>query len=277
MKMTLIERLVKEFPQNSRSSLMKWIKLGRIYVEGRCVRKANHEVLNSQKVELKDKVATRFPFDVLYEDSDLIIVNKPPNLLSVASLDLKEKNLHQYLKDDLKPSRVYPVHRLDREVSGPLMFAKTKKAHEKLKEDFYHKRVKRIYWALLEGKLEQTQGSWESHLQESSNYKVHVIQKEHDGKWSKTHYKVLKQNQQASLLELKLETGRKNQLRVHTSEAKFPIIGDVKYGASPIEESGIALIAKTLDFSHPLTKKLISIAIDPPAHFNRLLKKFKLK
>lgn len=274
MSHLLLDALKAKFPQNSRSSLQKWLKLGRVYVDGQCVRSALTLISDNQSLEIREKKPKRFPFDVLFEDQDLIVVNKPAGLLSVASLDEREKNLHALLKKDLKPHKIYPVHRLDREVAGPIVFAKSERAYHKLKEDFFHKRPLRHYLALVHGKVEPSKGSWESNLVEDASYRVHVSQKE--GKWAKTHYEVLKASDKASLLKLTLETGRKNQLRVHTAFEGHPIIGDTKYGQEKVGQEPLALIAYKLSFTHPISKERLDFEVGKTIAFNKTMKAFDL-
>ncbi len=270
-----IELLQKQFPQNSKSSLQKWIKHGRIYYLGRVVKRANQPVSSSGELTLNKKEIQRFSFPVLFEDDDLIVVNKPAQLLSVASLDPDERSVHEYLKKEFKPQKIYPVHRLDREVCGPLIFAKTKRASDALKEAFFERCVKREYKAIVEGLLQPSEGTWESYLEEKANYKVHVTKDQ--GKHAVTHYTVLDQNKAASLIALTLDTGRKNQLRVHSQQSGHSIVGDVKYGSSFERGAKFALMAHKLDFKHPFTEQELTFEVEPPPFFKKLLHEFKLK
>lgn len=272
--LTVLDLVQLSYKDNSKNSLKKWIRHGRVQVNGRVIKKEMELVCAGSKVELGSKKKSPYPFDVLYEDGDIIVVHKPSFLLSVASLDLKERNVHSYLKKELRPSKVYPVHRLDREVSGPLIFAKSKKAFELLQEAFFHKEIKREYRALIHGKLPEDTGTWESFLEERKNYKV--SSSDENGKHAITHYNVLGSNENASLLSLTLDTGRKNQLRVHTSEAGHPIVGDRKYGADDGIKN-LALFAHKLTFNHPLSKKKLHFEVEPPFFFKRLLIQFRLK
>ncbi len=274
MSKSLLEALQIKFPHNSRGSLQKWLKWGKVYLDGQCVRLATTQVSPTQNIEVLDKKPKRFSFEVLFEDRDLIVINKPAGVLSVASQDIREKNIHSLLKKDLKPIKVYPVHRLDREVCGPLVFAKSEKAYQKLKEAFYHKKPKREYLAIVEGNIDDKEGHWESFLVEYINYQVHVSTKE--GKWAKTHYKVKGSNPKASLITLTLETGRKNQLRVHCAHAGHPILGDVKYGGSKMGAGSIALMAQKLCLQHPMTFENLKFEIKPSIDFRKLAKSLEL-
>ncbi len=274
-QLTAIDLLKIKYPENSKTSLQKWIKHGRVVINGRVIKRDKVQVEEGDEVVLQKKVISPFSFPVLFEDADIIVVDKPPSLLSVASLDPNERSVHEYLKKHFRPNKVYPVHRLDREVSGPLIFAKSERANTLLKEAFYEKKVKREYKALLHGKLKDEEGTWESYLEERANYKVHAT--EDRGKHAVTHYRVLDQNDDATLVALTLDTGRKNQLRVHAQKATHPIFGDKKYGYPDDDCFKLALFAHKLAFQHPVTLKQLEFEVEPPNFFKRLLSIYKFK
>jgi 23S rRNA pseudouridine1911/1915/1917 synthase len=273
-ELTALDLAQQTFKECSKTSLKKWIRMGRLSFNGKVIIKEMTQVKPHHKVELLKKKQSPYPFPVLFEDKDIIVVHKPSFLLSVASLDPNEKNVHSILKKELRPGKVFPVHRLDREVSGPLIFAKSKEAFAKLQEAFYLKEIKREYKALIHGILKESQGTWESLLLERSNYKV--ASSEENGKHAITHYRVEDVSNEVSLLCLTLDTGRKNQLRVHTSEAGHPIVGDQKYGAEDPEKN-LALFAHKLSFLHPMTRQKLYFEVEPPPYFKKLLSYHKLK
>lgn len=273
-ELTALDLAQQAFKECSKTSLKKWIRLGRISFNGKVITKEMAQVQPHQKVELLKKKRSPYPFPVLFEDKDIIVVHKPSFILSVASLDPKEENVHSILKKELRPGKVFPVHRLDREVSGPLIFAKSKEAFGKLQEAFYLKEIKREYKAIIHGILEEPQGTWESLLLERKNYKV--ASSEDNGKHAITYYRVEDVSQNTSLLCLTLDTGRKNQLRVHTSEAGYPIVGDQKYGSQDPQQK-LALFAHKLSFLHPMTRQKLYFEVEPPFYFKRLLSLYKLK
>ena len=265
----LIDELQKQFPQNSKSSLLKWLKHGRILVDDQVAKRGSLELKSEQKVTLTQRVYKRHPFEVLFEDSDLIVIVKPYGILTVDSLDPSEKSLHSVLKDAYRPDRIFPVHRLDKDVSGPIIFAKSKRAFQALKEAFYDRDIKRVYLALVHNTPEEKRGVWESYLLEGNNYYVKASDSE--GKHAITYYKVIDTHNDCSLLELTLETGRKNQLRVHAKEANCPIFGDNKYGILDNFDH-LSLLAYKLKFTHPFTKEELSFKVEPPAFFKNYLR-----
>lgn len=263
---TAIELLKSHFPEASNSSFRKWIKFGRVKIGEVIVSKANELFKKDATLSLLKKEENALPFKVLFEDPHLIVVHKPDYLLSVASEDPKERSVHGELKKKYS-SVIYPVHRLDRHVTGPLIFAKTKQAYETLKEAFYEREVSREYRALVHGRVESSQGTWESCLEEKKGYKMHAS--EGRGKHAVTHYEVLEYTKTSTLLKLTLETGRKNQLRVHTKESGHPIYGDQKYGHND-GVNRIALYACSLRFQHPITKKTLYFDVEAPFTFKKL-------
>ncbi len=270
---TILEALKASFPNSSVRSLNQWLKFGRISVENRVVKKTSVKVKKGQCITLANLVKpTVKRLNIIFEDSHIILVNKPGGLLSVASNDLKEKHLHGLIKEHCYPTRVFPVHRLDRDASGIILFAKTEKARVTLKEMFSKHTIDRIYIALVEGVLASKKGTWESYLHENSQFVVRSTHDEEIGKKAITHYEVLDERDEISCLRVRLETGRKNQIRAHCSENKTPILGDEKYGADTNSIGRLALHAKSLKLLHPVSKKLMTFDTDLPGGFN----KFKL-
>lgn len=268
-----IEILQKAYPDSSNATLTKWVKFGRVEINGQRIKRKDTLFKEDSSVRILKKTLNPFDFPVLYEDEHIIVVHKPDFLLSVDSLDPKERSVHADLKKHFKPKVIYPLHRLDRNVTGPLIFAKTQKANELLKEAFYDRRVHREYRALVHGEMECDEGTWETTLEEGSGYKMRVT--EDTGKHAITHYEVLQKNKRASLLKLKLDTGRKNQLRIHTAHASHPIFGDDKYG-TPDSARKIALYACSLQFEHPITGKSLEFHVRAPKSFWQLAQNLRL-
>ena len=204
---------------------------------------------------------------ILYEDRYLVVLDKPDELLSVATLTQDERTVHTILKKRLgKP--VFAVHRLDRDTSGLMMFAYTAEAQFELKKQFETHSVSRHYVALVEGRLTEKQGTWKSYLVEDGNYRVHTAQPEQEGaQLAITHYEVLGEKPTFSFLRFMLETGRKNQIRVHCEAAGHPILGDRKYGARTNPYNRLCLHAYELHFMHPFLKKNLSFKSPLPAPF----------
>jgi RluA family pseudouridine synthase len=218
---------------------------------------------------------TATPFPVLYEDHDVIAVEKPAGI-STSSIDNSPNVYHilsQYLKDESKGMiKAYVVHRLDKEVSGVLLFAKSEKAMNIIKDNW--KETKKLYYALVEGRPENQEGTVESWLAEDKNYKVHSSHTPSEkAKFAITHYRTIKLLNKHTLLEVNIETGRKNQIRVHMSDLGCPIVGDRKYGASADFVRRVRLHACYLSFPHPVTKEVIIVESHLPEGFLELKNK----
>lgn len=268
----LIDRLAALYPQNSKNSLRSWIQAGRVTVDGKVVRLGNHPVEDGQKIVLGDKTTyIKGDLTLLYEDRDLVVVDKPTGLLSVATNFEKGENVHAYLKDKYAPKRVYVVHRLDQDTSGVMLFALSEKARDQLKDMFEKHDFDRQYVALVEGHLEEKSGTWKCLLWEDENYRVHVTKDPTKGKEAITHFQVEGESKRFTRLRLKLETGKKNQIRVHCSQAKHPILGDKKYGAELNPMKRVCLHANILAFKHPTTGKMMRFESPVPEAFLKVV------
>jgi 23S rRNA pseudouridine1911/1915/1917 synthase len=212
---------------------------------------------------------------VLYEDKDLLVVDKPTGLLSVATPTEKTRTAHfiltGYIRKGCGRSRkqLYVVHRLDRDTSGTLIFAKSEEAMFRLKEQW--KENEKKYLAVVHGKLDKTSGTISSYLAEDDNYNVYSTSDTTRGRLSHTAYTVLRETKGLSLLEVTLLTGRKNQIRVHFSGIGHPIAGDVKYGKPDDRFERLALHARSISFKHPFSRKQLAFEAEVPAFFNALV------
>jgi RluA family pseudouridine synthase len=197
--------------------------------------------------------------NLLYEDDDILVVSKASGLLSVASEAEKEetalKYLNEYLRAKKKQQRVHPVHRLDRDTSGVMMFAKNFKTKEKLKLKFAAHDIERTYVAVVEGRLSPSRGTVRSYLYEDATYTVRTTEDENLGKKAITHFQVMDAGDHFTMVEVTLETGRKNQIRVHLASLGHPVAGDTKYGARTNPLGRLGLHAQLLGFDHPATGK----------------------
>lgn len=206
--------------------------------------------------------------EILYEDNQLIVINKPSGLLSMAGGLEKEKTAYhyvsEYLKKKNKKARVFIVHRLDRETSGVLMFAKNEEIKNLLQNNWNKLVYKRGYKAIVEGRLTKKQGTIKSYLQESKTQQVYIATK---GKLAITHYQVIKETKNNSLLSINLDTGRKNQIRVQLQSIGHSIIGDKKYGATTNPIKRLGLHADIFGFIHPQTKRKMEFEAKLPDEF----------
>lgn len=253
----LLERLIVEFPDSSKSTIKKWIKGGRIQVDGKKILEPHAFISTEALICLTDKQTfLDLDIEVLYEDRDLIVINKPEGVLSVATAFETKETVHGVLKE--KFHSVFPVHRLDRETSGVMVMALTNDAREKLKEQFHTHSIHREYRAIVRGKLEGS-GTWKCRLLEDANYFVRPHPK---GDLAITHYTVLNNRGKTTALQFILETGKKNQIRAQALAAGYPILGDQKYGDT--SSSRLHLHAYALHFIHPTTQKKMSFTSPVP-------------
>jgi len=209
---------------------------------------------------------------IIFEDEYLIVVEKKEGLLTVIAGDSEETTAFSILKNHVKKSsptnRIYTVHRLDRETSGVIMFAKNREVQQTLQENWHRIITRRIYVALVEGVVEKDEDTIVTWLSENErSLKIHSSDSNNGGQQAITHYRKIKSNDEYTLLEIELETGRKNQIRVHMQGIGHPVVGDKKYGAgaSPINRMG--LHARLLAFYHPVTTEIVSFETPVPRSF----------
>jgi len=203
----------------------------------------------------KRKIRNRGHFQILHEDQDLLVICKEPGLLTVSYKGDRNATAERLLTDYLRKGssrswiRAYTVHRLDRETSGLLIFAKSATVQQKLKRNW--QAVEKHYTAVVHGSLAEKNGKFASYLAENDDQFVYSTPDAANGKWSETLYRVVKETPRFSLLDITLLTGRKNQIRVHLAEAGNPVAGDTKYGKERDRIARMALHARTLSFPHP--------------------------
>lgn len=246
--MDVLEALSKQFPETSKTSLKKMIEQGRVKVD-RDIIKKNIPLSPKQTVQVLPKKRFRDQLTIYYEDEHIVVVEKPEGLLSVKTERGEEPSMHEYLKREF--STVWPVQRLDRETSGVMVFALTLEAKEGLKAQFMTHEIYREYYGLVQGHLIGS-GTWKSKLLDDKNF---VVKVHPDGELAITHYTAIKKTKATTKVKFVLETGKKNQIRVHASEAGHPILGDKKYGTSELTIGRLALHAHKLGFNHPITGK----------------------
>ena len=213
---------------------------------------------------------------ILHEDEDILVVDKIQGLLTMGTDREKEKTAHFLLNDYVKKgnvrsrNRVFIVHRLDRETSGVLIFAKSEEAKLFLQDNWQD--FSKNYVAVVHGKLQEKEGVITSYLLENKAFRVYSVKDSDKGKFSKTGYTVLKESEKFSLLEINLFTGRKHQIRVHLSEKGHPVVGDKIYGKVDREAKRLALHASSLTIFHPYTHKEMSFETEIPLYFKTLVK-----
>ena len=272
----LMEFLEKKFSDRSRTDIKSWLKHRQVMVNGNITSALNEEVKPSDVVKVnlsRAFVVLRHPrVELVYEDDDVIVINKGYGLLSVGTPSTKKLEnaydiVRNYIKTKNPANKLYVVHRLDRDTSGLMMFAKSEEAQETLRHNWNNYVLDRLYVALLEGFVKEDSGFVKSRLTENSQYVVFSTDSPNEGKLALTRFKVLKRGHGLSLVEFSLDTGRKNQIRVHASEMGHPISGDRKYGAKQSRLGRLCLHARTLRFAHPITKKDMNFELPVPPRF----------
>lgn len=212
---------------------------------------------------------------IIYEDQDIVVVDKINGLLTVSNAAQKEKTAHFLLNDYVKKgnhrskNRVYIVHRIDRDTSGILIFAKNEKTKAFLQSEWSSFTKK--YIAVVYGKLNKKEGVITSHLLENKAFQVYSTTDTEKGKLAKTGYKVTKESKYYSLLEIDLFTGRKHQIRVHLSEHGHAVVGDKVYGENDKGVNRLSLHSFSLSITHPFTKKTMTFETKFPDYFKSLM------
>jgi len=216
---------------------------------------------------------------VIYEDRDIIVVEKPCGLLTMGTDRDKSRTVHTILNDYVRKgdprsrNRIYIVHRLDRETSGILILAKSEAV--KIFLQGHWQETDKCYLAVVHGSLAAKAGTISSYLAENNAFTVYSTPDPAVGKLSHTEYTVLKESKGLSLLEIRLLTGRKHQIRVHLSEMGHPVVGDRKYGKGDDAYGTLALHAKSISFTHPVSGKRLTFETGIPDFFTRLVGKME--
>jgi len=275
----LLDALAVMFPQSSKTTLRQMLQTGRVRVNGEIEKNARRELEEDDTIDVADKAVHRnLPegLAILHEDNDVIVVLKANGLLTVATERERDTTaqayLNVYLGQRKGQERIQVVHRLDRETSGVLIFAKNAHAREQLKEQFAAHTVDRVYVALVEGMMDPEAGTFRSFLRERKDLKMESVDEHPDAKFAVTHYRTAETNGRYSMLEVTLETGRKNQIRAHLSEAGHPVIGDRMYGSEVNPIGRLGLHAKLLGFDHPVTRKHLVFTAPVPKSFRSLMR-----
>ena len=269
---TLFEILSLMSPDSSKTTLRSWIKEKRITIDNTVANRADEIVTEGQKICVHSKKQfIEGQIQIVYEDTHLVAIEKPEGVLSVATVFDKSETAHAILKRHYHPRKVYVVHRLDQETSGVMLYALSEEGYNGLKALFEKHDIKRCYRAIVRGNISPSKGTWASYLHEDVRYVVHSSDNPEEGTLAITHYEVEKITPRYTLLRLTLETGRKNQIRVHCRESGCPIVGDKKYGEPSDSAKRLCLHAATLEFAHPVTKKVLSFISPMPESFYKLL------
>ncbi len=281
---TLLPFLVQEVKGKSRNAVKSILTRGQVSVDGKEVTQHNHPLIPGQRVMILDNKTAMSEkalvgIEIVYEDEDIIVIEKEAGMLSIAAQNNFEVTAHNqlmgYVKKDHPKNRIFVVHRLDKDTSGIMLFAKNEPTKKVLQDKWKELVTERIYTALVEGDVKRKSGTIESWLTENKNFKMFSCPFDNGGKQAITHYKKIRGNRNYSLLEVSLETGRKNQIRVHMEEIGHPIVGDKKYGAHGNPLKRLGLHATTLVFTHPISGKKMKFHSKVPKKFIQATKQDK--
>jgi 23S rRNA pseudouridine1911/1915/1917 synthase len=274
----LLVFLLAKITGKSRNDVKALLRDKQIYIDGQPVTQFNHPLKPEQIVEVKWKKAPEEQkyrgLSIVFEDQYLIVIEKQAGVLSIATEKQKDNTAYSTLSDHVKRqdprNRIFVVHRLDRETSGLMMFAKSEKIQKLLQESWNATIEERTYLAVVEGYVEKKQDTITSYLVESKALIVYSSKNPDVGQEAITHYEVLRSNKNFSLLKVNLETGRKNQIRVHAKDIGHSVVGDEKYGAKSDPIKRLGLHAWVLAFKHPITKKDLHFETEMPSKFINL-------
>lgn len=271
----LLPFLVEAVKDKSRNSVKSLLTHGQVQVDGKTVTRHDHPLTPGQVVTIQPETGKKgkLPFPILWEDDRILVVDKPAGLLSMASDKERERTAYRQVTDYVRAGdpkgRVFIVHRLDRDTSGVLLFAKDEATKRAFQDNWEAIVRRRGYTAVVEGVPPREADTIRTLLRENAAHKVYSVPA--GGKEAITHYKRVKAGKNYSLLEVDLSTGRKNQIRVHLSEMGCPIAGDRTYGAATDPLRRLCLHAHELTFTHPLTGEATTFRAELPRGFRKLL------
>jgi 23S rRNA pseudouridine1911/1915/1917 synthase len=278
----LMAFLAVHFNGKSHTALKSMLSHKQVCVNGKIVSQFNHPLQPNDSVTI-NTTGTKYELKhakvkIVFEDDSLIVIEKAEGLLAVATDDRQDELtafsiLSGYLKKKDPRNRLFIVHRIDRETSGLIMFAKSKEVQLRLQDNWHENVTERVYIAVVEGVPEKEEDTIVSYLRESKAFKIHSGYDENFGKQAITHYRVMRKNEEYAMLKVELETGRKNQIRVHLQEIGHPVIGDKKYGAALSPIGRIGLHARVLAFVHPVTHEVMRFETPIPKKFHALFVK----
>lgn len=277
---TLLPFLVEALPDLKRTRIKEMLKHRQIALNGIPVTQFDTPVSPEDEVKVnftrEFRVFYHRRMQLVYEDDDIIVVNKGYGLLSIGTDKIKDGTAYSILREYLKwkdpRNKLFIVHRLDQQTSGLMMFAKNIEAKETMQHNWNNMVLNRKYLAVVEGKVDPQEGTVQSYLAETSRHEVYSTDNPEEGKLAVTRYKTLKCKNGYTMLEVELDTGRKNQIRVHCKDLGHPIAGDRRYGAKTSPIHRLALHAQTLRFVHPVTRVEMNFETPVPVSFASMVK-----
>lgn len=273
----LLAFLFAKFPNLSRNAVKSILSGHFVAVNGAPVSQYNlllskDDVVIVSKQRITKKNRQDLP--IIFENEEFIVINKPSGLLTIPSDNEKGRTAYRMVNDYMqqkdKHSRIFVVHRLDEDTSGVLMFAKNAKIKDILQKNWSEIVLERGYYAVVEGKMKEKEKTLTNYLAENSLNLMYVTNDKVKGKKCVTHYNVMKSNNEYSLLDVKIDTGRKNQIRVQLGHLGNHVIGDDKYGEPKDPLKRLGLHAYKLKLIHPISKKVYEFTAEMPKEFNKL-------
>jgi len=262
----LLECVKRELTGFPAGKIKSFLEHRQISVAGVTTTKFDYPVKRGQAIKIRQTVSPEKAGprpDIIYEDEYMVAINKPAGLLSVATDTEKEKTAYRLLKEG-REGQIFVVHRLDRDTSGVLLFAKNPEIRDTLQNN-WENTPRREYLAICEGVFGEKKGRCDTLLRETSTHLVHSAP--FGGKRAITNYEVVNDNGHFSMVRIWIETGRKNQIRVHMSELSHPVVGDKKYGAKSNPLGRLGLHANMLEIIHPVTKNSIVLEAKADSKF----------
>lgn len=276
----LLPFLIANWPDMKRTRLKQWLKFGSVRVNGKAVTRHDHPLKSGDKVSIKverapSAQAKPLPagLEIVHEDDAIIILNKGTGWLTVALDSGKGRTAYAALTDHVRAqnprNRIWIVHRLDRETSGLILFAKTEPFKRILQQNW--QKFEKRYLAVAEGVIKRDSGTLRCHVNEEFSLRVRSVPPDEGTREAISHFKVLKRTVDRTLVELKIDTGRRHQIRVHLSDMGHPIVGDAPYGAKTDPAKRLGLHSSQLIFTHPATEEKMRFDLPLPGVLAKLV------
>jgi 23S rRNA pseudouridine1911/1915/1917 synthase len=279
--MLLVDWLVQRYPAAKRQTLKRMLESGRVRVNGRLARRLKQEVGEGDRIEVDESGRRQGErggvraLPIVFEDGDVLVVNKPPGLLTSTVPREPRPTLLAMVREHVAAkeptARVGLIHRLDRDASGLLVFSKNNEAYESLKKQLFDRTIDRVYTAIVEGKPPEAKGRIRTRLVELTDGTVRSTKAEGKGEAALTEYVVLAQTPKRAMLRVILHTGRKHQIRVHLSERGMPIVNDRVYNQLGKRSGQLMLAATSLAFAHPRRRERVEFEIPIPVELKKAM------
>ena len=272
-KNELYSYLRKNLTNISKNNIKSLLKNETVYINDKIVTKYNHELNIGDIITIGKNIKTKnINLKILYEDDNIIVIDKPTKILTISNKNEKEETLYRKVSDYLKKQnkKVFVIHRLDFDTSGIIMFAKNQKIQKLYQDNWNNLAKEREYTAVVEG-ITKDSDHIESYLKQTKTLLVYSS-KNKDGYFSITDYKKISNNNKYSLLKIYISTGRRNQIRCHMSDIHHPIAGDTRYNSKTNPLGRLCLHASTLKITNPLNNELMIFKSDIPKEFITLTK-----